>query len=371
MERITAAEKRPSLLIEHRHRYAMAAEVSRGAVLDASCGVGYGAPILMAQPAVSSYVGIDVSDSAIKDAQKEHAGPNIAFQVEDITNLPFEDESFDTVVSLETLEHLEKPQAAIKEIKRVLKKRKGIFIGSVPTDEYEAYCENVFGENEYHYSRFTYEALSNLLNDHFKAWKMYICALELGSLTRLRGQKKFPTTSSKERISMPNQGVAELGSFFFIATDNPRFALKKVPFLNFHGDFRYGVNFAPFAKAEILPLYDTIDDTEKLVADRSELLRRTEELVTLRDEELARQGSKINALEVALRSAEELIKERDRLIASQDEIVKDRESSIASYEESVREKLEYIKKLEELAEHRWQIIQKYESDPSFSKKVAN
>ena len=36
-------------------------------------------------------------------------------------NLPFEDKTFDTIVSTEVLEHLEKPQSFVNEIYRVLK----------------------------------------------------------------------------------------------------------------------------------------------------------------------------------------------------------------------------------------------------------
>lgn len=51
--------------------------------------------------------------------------------VGDILDLSFEDESFDTVISTQVLEHVEKPWIMIKEIGRVLKKN-GICILTAP-----------------------------------------------------------------------------------------------------------------------------------------------------------------------------------------------------------------------------------------------
>jgi len=57
-------------------------------------------------------------------------GPNIDV-VGDILDLPFEDESFDTIISTQVLEHIEKPWLMIKEVQRILKKG-GICILTAP-----------------------------------------------------------------------------------------------------------------------------------------------------------------------------------------------------------------------------------------------
>lgn len=66
------------------------------------------------------FFGIDVYDRAIKFAQKNY--PHIKFQVASAEKLPFKDESFDLILCFETIEHIENPQKALKEIKRVIKK---------------------------------------------------------------------------------------------------------------------------------------------------------------------------------------------------------------------------------------------------------
>jgi len=51
--------------------------------------------------------------------------------VGDILNLSFKDESFDTVISTQVLEHVEKPWIMVKEIQRILRKD-GICILTAP-----------------------------------------------------------------------------------------------------------------------------------------------------------------------------------------------------------------------------------------------
>ena len=51
--------------------------------------------------------------------------------IADVHELPYRDNEFDTVVCLETLEHVENPHAAVQELKRVAKKR---IIISVPLE---------------------------------------------------------------------------------------------------------------------------------------------------------------------------------------------------------------------------------------------
>ena len=58
--------------------------------------------------------------------------PKRAFLATSAENLPFKEDEFDTVVSFETLEHLNDPTRALAEFRRVLRSD-GILIGSVPT----------------------------------------------------------------------------------------------------------------------------------------------------------------------------------------------------------------------------------------------
>jgi len=64
--------------------------------------------------------GIDLSARDISEAKKQY--PYLRFIEGDIYKLPFNSKSFDMVIALEVLEHLENPEIALEEIQRVAKK---------------------------------------------------------------------------------------------------------------------------------------------------------------------------------------------------------------------------------------------------------
>jgi len=72
-------------------------------------------------------VGIDYYEKAINYAKETK--PKIKFVTADAHELPFRSNYFDTVTAIEVLEHLHKPQKALKEIYRVLKPGGYLVIG--------------------------------------------------------------------------------------------------------------------------------------------------------------------------------------------------------------------------------------------------
>jgi SAM-dependent methyltransferase len=120
----------------HLARYTLARElVSPGiVVLDAACGLGYGAAILASGTGAARVIGVDRGDWAVDYARKHYSAthPATEFHACDATRLAFlPDASVDLVVSFETLEHLPNPLRLLREFARVLKPG-GRFIGSVP-----------------------------------------------------------------------------------------------------------------------------------------------------------------------------------------------------------------------------------------------
>jgi SAM-dependent methyltransferase len=101
----------------HVVAYGFAAErVAGGRVLDAGCGEGYGTDILAG--AASSVVGVDLEVPVIRRAAERY--PRAEFRAGDIGSLPFPDESFDAVVSLQVIEHVGDPSRFLQECARVL-----------------------------------------------------------------------------------------------------------------------------------------------------------------------------------------------------------------------------------------------------------
>jgi len=66
------------------------------------------------------YYGIDISAGAIEEAKKRVLFANL--QTGSVYALPYADNFFDLVICSEVLEHLEEPEKALKELKRVSKK---------------------------------------------------------------------------------------------------------------------------------------------------------------------------------------------------------------------------------------------------------
>jgi 2-polyprenyl-6-hydroxyphenyl methylase/3-demethylubiquinone-9 3-methyltransferase len=96
-------------------------------VLDIGCGGGLACEFLAKRGANVS--GIDLSFNSIKTAQ-EHAKKSnlqIDYQCGVAENLPYGESTFDVVVCLDVLEHVEDWEKAISEIYRVLNKN-GIFL---------------------------------------------------------------------------------------------------------------------------------------------------------------------------------------------------------------------------------------------------
>jgi ubiquinone/menaquinone biosynthesis C-methylase UbiE len=119
----------------HLARYAFAAEFVVGKiVLDIACSWGYGSRFLRDKNA-SLVIGGDISTEAVECAQKYWSRQGMAFITLDVISLPFADNSFDVIVSMETIEHLEKYEDYLNECQRVLKGG-GMFICSTPYKGY-------------------------------------------------------------------------------------------------------------------------------------------------------------------------------------------------------------------------------------------
>ncbi len=148
---------------EHYHRYTMAMNWTSGLdVLDAACGEGYGSHLLAAN--AQSVTGVDISDAAIKHAKKTYAKPNLKYIQANVLKMDFEDNSFDVVVSFETLEHLAEHTELINEFKRVLKPE-GVLIISTP--DKKEYSDKTGFDNEYHVKELYKEDFANLIKPEF------------------------------------------------------------------------------------------------------------------------------------------------------------------------------------------------------------
>jgi SAM-dependent methyltransferase len=142
---------------EHLARYRLAAQLAKGRrVLDAACGEGYGTAILAAAGAASA-VGVDLDEATVEHAKQRHG---IDARVADVASLPFDDGSFDLVACFETIEHVERPEAVLDELARVLAPT-GLLVISTPNKH------EYLVENEFHVKEFTHDEFVALLEERF------------------------------------------------------------------------------------------------------------------------------------------------------------------------------------------------------------
>ena len=94
--------------------------------LDAGCGEGHSMMELKAL-LPERVTGFDLNPDAVAYCQAQH--PEGSFTVENIYELPYDDDSFEVVLCMEVLEHLDRPSQALEELTRVCS---GTLILSVP-----------------------------------------------------------------------------------------------------------------------------------------------------------------------------------------------------------------------------------------------
>ncbi len=125
---------------DHVNRYRFALKYVTGRVLDAACGCGYGSKILLER--AGQVVGVDASKGAIDWAYEYFRGPHyIQGRIEEA---PWTG-SFETVVSLETLEHLKNPQEALQAFRRACT---GTLVASVPNEDFYQFKAETFANDE-------------------------------------------------------------------------------------------------------------------------------------------------------------------------------------------------------------------------------
>ena len=131
--------------------YVEAAKRVEGRVLEIGTGTGYGVEFIA--PHAERYVTLD----KCRSEELPEMPSNVEFVQCAVPPLPFEDESFDCVVSFQVIEHIKRDEEFVKEVYRVLKPG-GRFIVSTPN------APMSLTRNPWHIREYTPEQFSGLLS---------------------------------------------------------------------------------------------------------------------------------------------------------------------------------------------------------------
>ncbi len=113
---------------EHISRYTLSSKHARGVVLDCAAGSCYGSSILRRGNAVNWVISADVDKDLLKYGKIVY---NASCVCADAAHLPFRERCFDSVMSIETIEHIRDQEVFLKNIEFCLKQG-GILILTTP-----------------------------------------------------------------------------------------------------------------------------------------------------------------------------------------------------------------------------------------------
>jgi ubiquinone/menaquinone biosynthesis C-methylase UbiE len=142
--------------------YYLAKPYVKGDLLELGCGEGRGVELLA--PLATSYLALDKIDQVIHDLQKKYK--DVEFKqafFPPFTDL--DDNSFDTIVSFQVIEHIKKDEDFLQEIYRVLKPG-GRAILTTPN------IKKTLTRNPWHVREYTAEQLTDLAKKYFAEVEM-------------------------------------------------------------------------------------------------------------------------------------------------------------------------------------------------------
>ena len=140
----------------HVATYALCAELlpEDGRLLDLGCGIGHSFELL----APRETVGVDIEPSVLEGQQRETV-------VADMRAVPFEDASFQSLLSVQSIEHVPDPERVLSQARRVLELN-GIAVFVTPNRLTFGAPDEII--DPYHYREYDPEQLRSLMAAWFK-----------------------------------------------------------------------------------------------------------------------------------------------------------------------------------------------------------
>ncbi len=148
-------------------RYFLAMDQAAGKrVLDTCCGLGWGAHLVATVAA--ELVGVDLDGEAVRFCRDTWGDDNARYVEGSVLALPFEDESFDVVLSMEAIEHftVSDGRRYVAELHRVCRSG-GVLLGSSTFPDTREAADALCAQNEHHLHIYTRAEMRRLLTEVF------------------------------------------------------------------------------------------------------------------------------------------------------------------------------------------------------------
>ncbi len=227
--------------VEVLARYFLSSEFAYGRVLEIGSGLGYGAyAMLRGKHIIKNITAIDYDMDTTGFASKLWRNESrLKFYQGSALSLPFEDESFDTVVMFELIEHIANPDRALVEARRVLRPG-GLLVGSTPNYRLYPYRVNLAQRTDHaqlrregiwpwHLSEFDDESIQVILKEVSLTLTEIMHVTYLGGLNYLKKITRLDFNHKLQLLSNLTWSVSDFGltkkyidgfsghSFIFIA----------------------------------------------------------------------------------------------------------------------------------------------------------
>ena len=135
-------------------------------ILDIACGTGYGSDYL---GGLAGHVyGVDCAPAVVVRSRGRYRNPRISLLAMDGCALGFRDESFDCILSQDTIEHIMDDRRFVAEVARVLRKT-GTLVIFTPHGKGVAYKP----EDPYHVREYNQEEFRDILSPYFSTIRWF------------------------------------------------------------------------------------------------------------------------------------------------------------------------------------------------------
>ncbi len=315
----------PALWAEHVSRYAMAAQFANGRrVLDYACGTGYGTAMLKKAGAAMA-IGVDRDAATIAFARARFAAHRLRFFATDCLGAGLRENTFDLIVSFETIEHVAPHESFLDEVTRLLIPGGRLILSTPNKATYSD--ERPDAPNPFHTHEFYLPELRHALGQRF-ASVLWYGQSTAESVVFTNVAAPDDNSAGVEQRSVVSLGTGETGGaaslehcdYFVVicseafATERPSHDLPSYFFVSGTNEIRDKRNRILRLQEEVLEKNDWAMQLDRTISDHRFRIEALTETVALQDETIRDGSARVAGLTAAIAEHDALLAaERDQV----------------------------------------------------------